>query len=127
MNNRFKFRFWDKKEKEYFTCWEIDYKSRIPKAYPYRTYNWCFEHKNIIAEQCTGTKDKNGKLVYEGDFIKTTNGTIGYIVWSQKDLAFMTKDLNPKEKEVYLVECEVIGNIHENADLLENEEWLGKN
>lgn len=126
MNNRFKFRIWDIKQQKYRqrTHHEADVclnclTGKVLFGEGIEIYGE-EDDKDVILEQCTGTKDKNGKLVYEGDFIKTTNGTIGYIVWSQKDLAFMTKDLNHKEKEVYLVECEVIGNIHENADLLEN-------
>ena len=34
-------------------------------------------------------------------------------------LTLLIAESNPKEKEVYVTECEVIGNIHENADLLE--------
>ena len=124
IDDRFKFRFWDKKEKEYFTCGDIDHKSGIFKTYPYRTYNWCFEHKNIIAEQCTGLKDKNGQLIYEGDWLKTKDGYYCYVVWFDgfwwvKSLPSEAMDLEHSE---FYKECEVIGNIHENADLLENEE-----
>lgn len=123
MNDRFKFRFWDKKEKEYFTCGKIDHKSGITKTYPYRTYEWCLEHKNIIAEQCTGLKDKNGKLIYEGDWLKTKDGYYCYVVWFDgfwwvKSLPSEAMDLEYSE---FYKECEVIGNIHENTDLLEVE------
>lgn len=124
MQDRFKFRFWDKKEKEYFTCGNIDHKSGIFKTYPYRTYNWCFEHKNIIAEQCTGLKDKNSKLIYEGDIVKLSSdrSVLCPVVWDNEETGFCVKykkelyRFNPYKKYHLL---EVIGNIHENADLLE--------
>lgn len=125
MNDRFKFRFC--RYNEVLSKWTYIYADFITvdgTAQPYDDSEGGSQliYDDCIIEQCTGSKDKNSKLIYEGDVIKTPNGSIGYIVWSQQDLGFYTKDLNPKEEEVYLFECEVIGNIHENADLLENEE-----
>lgn len=117
MIDRFRFRAWLKDKKKYDYDIEDCFEDWI-----FENFGQYLKDEDVIVEQCTGAKDKNGKLVYEGDIIKTPNGAIGYIVWSQQDLAFYTKDLIPKEKEAYLVECEVIGNIHENVDLLENEE-----
>ncbi len=119
MNDRFKFRFWDKKEKEYFTCGNIDHKSGIFKTYPYRTYNWCFGQKNIIAEQCTGLKDKNGQLIYEGDWIKDKDGYIAHIVWFNGAwwLKSEPSQAMDRENEETYAEFEVIGNIHENKEL----------
>ena len=116
MNERFKFRFWDKKEKEYFTCGDIDHKSGILKTYPYRTYNWCFEHKNIIAEQCTGLKDKNGKLIYENDYVKY-KGNIYKVFWNKTKISLeniLNNDIIDIEEFDYM---EIIGNEHENGNI----------
>lgn len=116
--DRLKYRIWDKINDVWIEGPFLDVRKGCISGYymPEEAMK-----RRIIVEQCTGTKSKNGKLIYEGDVIKTPNGSIGHIVWSQQDLGFNVKDLNPKEKEVYLVECEVIGNIHENKDLLGEE------
>ena len=73
-------------------------------------------------QQCTGLKDKNGKLVYEGDVIKW-GGTKFVIVWQFYKYA-LKKDINQKPID-YVLSCfdgtefEIIGNIYENKDLLE--------
>ena len=76
----------------------------------------------LVFMQCTGLKDKNGKLIYEGDICKYKFEEIDEqkaIIYFNKELcSFLAKPLNDFQY-TRINNCEVIGNIYENPELLE--------
>lgn len=85
----------------------------------YDFYSSCKE--NAI-EQYIGLKDRNGKEIYESDIVVNTyydDGEMYKILWVDDSVAFGMESLDDMELyKLPLESLEVIGNIHENPELL---------
>lgn len=126
MSREIKFRAWDKEYKEY------NHESPIALSLEGELYAvWAYHPQKItsnryVIEQYTGLKDKNGKKIYEGDIITAFVGVVqvvycqewGQFVFAQKDGSIGTCEdfVHWSSRDV-----EVIGNIHENPELLGGE------
>ena len=137
MNDRFRFRFrvWDKEINAYLKPVRRELEGVehdvfiTPDGAAFSDLQYCINRPDgFIVEQCTGLKDKNGRLIYEGDIVRVTGDCMTIPPYLESKLAKVVWEINcfcfnfPHEDESYFSECwdyEVIGNIHENADLLE--------
>lgn len=78
------------------------------------------EADEIVIEQFTGLKDKNSTEIYEGDIlIDDTGEPIEYWVVKFSDGGFIGECTGVAEPLFELTNLEVIGNIHENPELVE--------
>lgn len=71
--------------------------------------------------QCTGLKDKNGKLIWENDIVKINNSKVNTVI-TFRDFEIICTIPNEKyykHRLEYDTEYEVIGNIFDNPELLE--------
>lgn len=86
---------------------------------------------SVTLMQCTGLKDSEGKLVFEGDVLVWTNegeihNTIGglnrklVVVWDDDVASFCLRGHNDFDADL-IKEMRVLGNIYSNPELLEGE------
>ena len=125
MHDRFKFRLWDVQNQKYLYFDLFDSESlgdfaffASEEAPDYNEQIKCPDTNcwALKLEQCTGLKDKNGKLIYENDIIKVEDAYCP-VVWDKENARYNVVGYGEIAYLNYN-EIEVCGNIHENADLL---------
>jgi len=128
--DRFKFRVWLIKKNKYLkTGFVITNNGNVlvkdiifDGGFSYKKLN----KKDYILEQCTGLKDKNGVLIYEGDilFYNIDKYKVLYFkgrLTPVKITLSIIRDVGFVWDEVINEHFEIIGNIHKDKHLLKGE------
>lgn len=114
-----KFRGWDREDHIMYDfmmmCFNVNLKNVL-----YRNKMTEFD-----VDMYTGLKDVNGKEIYEGDIVRYTRWTdkVGIVEYIQPEFELrnigVNFDISPTLSMRH--EMKVIGNVHENPELLEAE------
>lgn len=130
MQDRFKFRAWNKENKKYIYGVEkgLEFYSTAGNL-RVMTLAEIEESDKYDLEQCTGHRDYKGKLIYVNDILNLKRVPNLYqCVFSHTRVGFDFKPLNTEYKwnefsiinsaDDFLNHCVITGNIHENPEML---------
>jgi uncharacterized phage protein (TIGR01671 family) len=131
MEDRFRFRSWDSSISfmGYFSWFESSGYTEL-------------DDPSITLMQCSGLKDKNGKLIYEGDIVSFYDypldcvGAVlfetysdaeqyadqSHLGWSVRYTKYNIHDYRSTLPDLATNNTEVVGNIYEHPHLLKNSE-----
>lgn len=124
MDRVIKFRAWSKTQNKMdYEPWFDEYSGG---GAPVNAFD---HHKDLEFMQFTGLLDKNGKEIYEGDILKNRpngnkyNGGIGIVEYVTNNpvghpINGYWAALYDEAWTIYPKECEIVGNIYENPNLL---------
>ncbi len=120
----YKFRAWDKERKEMY-IFDLDSFNSDDGSHWLNCennkilYYGGLEWGNCELMQFTGLKDKNGKEIYEGDIVRNEHGVLFTVEWHSHKYVLRYAGYGAFNTEIRMKEkLEVIGNIHENPELL---------
>ncbi len=114
-NDRLRFRAWDPQKQRYYDDFLVRSDGDGAMYTPLEEGE---DENRLIIEQCTGLKDGNGNLIYEGDIVMYSNNLTGDIVFImgcfcvKHFMGFGDYEYTP----IYRLQAlQIVGNIHENS------------
>lgn len=110
IDERNRYRAWVKSEKRMYNVDSIDFEH---SQVGINSVGWLNEHE-IELMKSTGLRDKNGKLIFEGDIFKRNDGKICVVKWINDGWVAYWRDLMLHVSDG----IEIIGNIHDTPSLL---------
>jgi uncharacterized phage protein (TIGR01671 family) len=130
MNNRFKFRIWDKRNKSFFINEET--KNVYFDIWQWTIYmSTCLIYaiEDCIFQQYTGLTDSNDNPIYEGDILKihydVGGDVIGQVLYEADEGGYIFQWKRKGRNQDYnnlncdlAFESVIVGNILENPELL---------